>query len=334
MEIEAAIKSYLEIIVMEEKNLLKSSNEFPNAILVKRRITTKQKTRRFGKNNQQFLDISQIQKILKAVPQFQQRFPHLFDKKGNLNFREYGEEKKEIILLFDNKTNLESICNDLTDSFEKMKRNLPKGMIYLFETFEGNPLNSRANYSKVKVKNPDPAANLEYYSSFGKPDQCVREKGIDWVTFKTLNYILPAVEDHAKWRKTQKKKKPWFRLKPDDENKASPQFCILKRNYNPDNQHEKLLNYCKERFPKKEVFVKKSSVVSNAFPKETTPPTKVDPVPQINTKKETGKEVIKKENTTVVKQEKKEETKKTDNIKTTKPYVIIEKKGNQYRTNN
>jgi len=199
-------------------------------------------------------------------------------------------------------------------------------MIYLFETFEGNPLNSRANYSKVKVKNPDPAANLEYYSSFGKPDQCVREKGIDWVTFKTLNYILPAVEDHAKWRKTQKKKKPWFRLKPDDENKASPQFCILKRNYNPDNQHEKLLNYCKERFPKKEVFVKKSSVVSNAFPKETTPPTKVDPVPQINTKKETGKEVIKKENTTVVKQEKKEETKKTDNIKTTKPYVIIEKK--------
>jgi len=126
--------------------------------------------------------------------------------------------------------------------------------------------------------------------------------------------------------KLKRRKKPWFRLKPDDENKASPQFCILKRNYNPDNEHEKLLNYCKERFPKKEVFVKKSSVVSNAFPKETTPPTKVDPVPQINTKKETGKEVIKKENTTVVKQEKKEETKKTDNIKTTKPYVIIEKK--------
>jgi len=95
MENAATIKRYLEIIVMEEKNLLKSSNEFPNAILVKRRITTKQKTRRFGKNNQQFLDISQIQKILKAVPQFQQRFPHLFDKKGNLNFREYGEEKKK-----------------------------------------------------------------------------------------------------------------------------------------------------------------------------------------------------------------------------------------------
>jgi len=203
-----------------------------------------------------FLDFSQIQKILIAIPKFKERFTYLFDKRGNLNFREFGEEKKEIILLFDKKTDLQKICAEAKSSFSKCKKQLPKGIIYVFEPFEGNPLNSNTNFSKIKIKNPDPSANEEYYSSFGDVSNLERRKGVDFVTFKSLKPFLPVVEDHAKWRK---KKKSWFFLNPDEKNKASPQFCILKRNYKQNNEHEELFSFLQKKFPKKEVLIKRSS---------------------------------------------------------------------------
>jgi len=170
-------------------------------------------------------------------------------------------------------------------------KTFPLGIVYIFEPFEGNPLNSKSNYSKVKVKNPDPSANIEYYSSFGEPVQHSREKGVDWIIFKTLNHILPTVEDHAKWRKTQKKKKPWFHLYPDDENKASPQFCILKRNFITSEEYDDLLVFCKQKFPKKEVSIKKKSDVSTTAP-QIALLVKADPVPQEKKENEKSKKIV------------------------------------------
>lgn len=122
------------------------------------------------------------------------------------------------------------------------------------EVYKGNPLDSRKNYSRLIVHNPNPIANKNFYEDFGDVIEVKRTRGVDTVIYKSLNNILPVIEEYTKWRKNQTKK-IFFFLKPNEDNLAAPSYCLLKKYFNPNEDYFKILNQLKEKYPKKVVKV-------------------------------------------------------------------------------
>jgi hypothetical protein len=227
-------------------------------------MPTRRKTIKKNKKKKDFSIISQIPNIKKILLSFiKPENKCIFDNNGDPNFRELGGNKKEIILIFKKKEDTEKICKTATEAYLKMKNELPKDINFIFERFEGNPLNTNTNYSKIKVKNPDPLADENYYSSFGEVHNVERIKGYDIILFKSLKNFLPAIEEHAIWKYPKGPKKRWLFINPEEENKASPQYCILKKYHKKEKNYQILLKYLKENY--KKVKVKR---VDNQIEKE------------------------------------------------------------------
>lgn len=176
----------------------------------------------------------------------------LVDSEGNIQVRSFRKSKGSHIILFEGKIDIENVLQVLRENqikYNKERKNQEPIATCTFSKYIGNPLDT-TGIIRVEIHNPIPNANEATYSKLGKVINVQNKKGIDFVTFSSLNDFMYVREKYEiELKNLRKKGRVYFHLDPNESNNAAPTFFIITRMRTIPDNIEELLNAFILKYP-------------------------------------------------------------------------------------